>query len=366
MRYLWNGLKLTNYCFVIFMASFANITLKAGERYEFYNGARGLGMGGASIGVVNDETALILNPAGMGKLRNAFVTLLDPEVHVGGDSSNTLLTGGSLGSLNTAQGMIDQMGTAANKLSHFGYQLFPSLVLRNFGIGVLYKSFYDGQNSSDGTTTDLFYRNDLAVVLGYNITLFDGRLKLGFNGRYINRTESFLDDVSTGATGTDFSTNEVDGAGLGMDAGLILTAPWDTLPSLAVVLRDFGATSYNLSGSSATDPTSTAQTIDAALSFFPIHSNHVRSSITFEYKDITNSLNETDANRRYHFGWELNMGDLLFVRAGWHQKSWTAGLEFAMERAQIQLATYAEEVTPDGASTAVQDRRYISKFVFRF
>lgn len=358
--------KFSSYFFVIFMGSFANITLQAGERYEFYNGVRGLGMGGASIGVVNDETALILNPAGMGKLRNAFATIIDPEVHVNGGSSQSLLAGGGdLSSLNTAQGMVDSMGTTADVHSHFGYQLFPSLVLPNFGIGVLYKTFYDGQNSTDGSTADLFYRNDLAVVLGYNITLFDGRIKFGFSGRYINRKESFLDDVSTGATNLDFSSNEVDGAGLGLDAGIILSAPWALLPSLAIVMRDFGNTSYNLSGGSATDPTTTLQTIDAAFSLFPIHGNHIRSSFTIEMRDITNVLEETEANRRYHIGWELNTADLLFARLGWNQNSWTAGVEFAMERAQFQIASYAEDVNDDGA-TRIEDRRYVAKFVFRF
>lgn len=348
------------------MGSFANLSLHAGERYEFYNGVRGLGMGGASIGVVNDETALLINPAGMGKLRNAFGTILDPEVHVNGDSSQNLLTGGgSLGSINTAQGMVDAMGTKADRHSHFGYQLFPSLVLPNFGLGVLYKSFYDGQNSTDGTTVDLYQRTDFAVVLGYNITIFDGRIKFGFSGRYTNRTESFLDDASTGASNLDFGTAEVDGAGLGIDAGIILSAPWSLLPSLAVVVRDFGSTSYNLSGGSATDPITTKQTMDAAFSLFPIHGNHVRSTLTFEIKDIGNVESETEANRRYHAGWELNMGDLLFTRLGWNQNSWTAGLEFAMERAQFQLATYAEDVNDDG-SPRVEDRRYVAKFVFRF
>ena len=45
----------------------------AQEIRENYNGVRSLGMGGASIAVVNDETALLLNPAALGKLS-------DPEI----------------------------------------------------------------------------------------------------------------------------------------------------------------------------------------------------------------------------------------------------------------------------------------------
>ncbi len=52
----------------------------AQERYETYNGVRMLGMGGAGVATVNDETALLVNPAALGKLRDVFVTIVDPEV----------------------------------------------------------------------------------------------------------------------------------------------------------------------------------------------------------------------------------------------------------------------------------------------
>src|ERR1044072_8189109 len=54
----------------------------AGEHIEFYKGVRQMAMGGASVGVVNDQTALILNPAALGKLREAYLTLVDPVVDV--------------------------------------------------------------------------------------------------------------------------------------------------------------------------------------------------------------------------------------------------------------------------------------------
>ena len=58
----------------------------SGERFEFYNGIRQMGMGGCSVATANDETALLSNPAGLGKLRDYFITVADPELDVG---SNT-------------------------------------------------------------------------------------------------------------------------------------------------------------------------------------------------------------------------------------------------------------------------------------
>ena len=62
---------------------FAAYSAHAGQNFEFYRGIRQMGMGGASIAVVNDETALLANPAGLGKLRDYIITVADPEVDVG-------------------------------------------------------------------------------------------------------------------------------------------------------------------------------------------------------------------------------------------------------------------------------------------
>ena len=58
------------------------ISSQAAEIYERYNGVRPLGMGGAYVTTVNDETAIYSNPAGQGKVRDLFLTLIDPEFHM--------------------------------------------------------------------------------------------------------------------------------------------------------------------------------------------------------------------------------------------------------------------------------------------
>src|SRR4051812_9789976 len=67
-----------NRMFFFFILIFSQ-AIFAREVRENYNGIRTLAMGGASIAVVNDETALLINPAGLGKLRDFYGTLFDPE-----------------------------------------------------------------------------------------------------------------------------------------------------------------------------------------------------------------------------------------------------------------------------------------------
>lgn len=357
MKTLWMMLA-------IFSTGFTSFAI---ERFETYNGVRAMGMGGAYVGVVNDETALIQNPAALGKLRDGFVTIVDPEISVSGDFTEEVLNGSDISSLFEPQGIVDSLSNQADKPLHSQYQIFPSIVGPNFGVGLHVKKSVNGLGDATGANVHIEYFEDTALYLGYNFRIWEGRIKFGFAGKYLNRAYFGADFVS-GDANVSVTNNVSEGAGVGLDAGLILTAPWKWLPSIAAVVHDVGGTKMDyasgLNYSTPNRPPTLKQKIDAAFSMFPIHGNKTRSSITFEIKDVLNVDEEEDANRRYHFGYEFNLYDLLFLRAGYNQRYWTAGIEFAMENLQFQVASYGEDVGAD--NSPIEDRRYILKFAFRF
>ena len=79
---------------------------------------------------------------------------------------------------------------------------------------------------------------------------------------------------------------------------------------------------------------------------------------------MLNVSEEEDSMKRIHTGAELNLSDVFFVRAGMHQRYYTAGLEFATAFYQLQAATYGEEIGT--VSEPREDRRYVLKFALRF
>ncbi|WP_246845125.1 hypothetical protein [Bdellovibrio sp. NC01] len=338
--------------------------VNARELHDFYNGVRCLGMGGACAAVVNDETALLVNPAALGKLRDFYGTIIDPEVE-----ANTNLPGMYSDSSFSNPFSLDDVKGALDKnrgsYYHAKAQVFPSFVGRNFGIGLYGNSMLDAQMAEDGTTIDTFYRSDLALVLGFNFRFFDGRLKIGANTKLVDRQEVNDDKVST-ASSTSYSDIAKSGLGLSTDVGVILSAPWVLLPTVSAVLHDVGTTSYNLGSglrmSTANHPDTVDQSLDVAVAIFPIHTNYVRSSWTIEYRDLLST--EDDKMKLLHAGMEFNFGDVFFMRAGYNQRYWTAGLELASEHFQYQLASYGEEVGTKDATK--EDRRYVFKFAFRF
>ncbi len=336
-------------------------TVWSGERLEFHNGVRALGMGGAALAVTNDETAMVVNPAGLGKLRDYIVTVFDPELHMSGPVTG-LTSGQQITNYFDPQPIYDAIAKMPGLNFHFTYNLMPSVVAPNFGLGVLYHARANGRLDEAGTNFHYDYRSDVAPILAYNFRFWDGRIKLGVSGRYIERVEASFDSAPP-ISGLERASFQKASAGIGVDFGLMLSAPWKSLPTLALVVRDFGDTKFDIGGDPAKQVDTVAQTVDAAVAFFPIGGKRVRFTITAEMKDILSS-SELDLMRRLHSGIEANFADILFLRAGYNQNYWTAGIEFATGHMQFQAATYGENIGTDTA--LVEDRRYVGKFVFRF
>jgi hypothetical protein len=340
----------------------------AGDHYEFYQGIRQMAMGGAAIGVVDDETALALNPAGLGRLREPYITLADPVADLG--SQDDQIAGGSanLPGLTDPQKALNAANNNPGAHLHGMGEIFPSLVFPNFGIGVLGRFQEDAELDAAKTAFDFEYENDFALVMGFDVRFWSGIIKLGVNGRLIDRSEISQPNINPTSTTLTTSSMLTEGMGFGTDVGLILTAPIAWLPSVSAVVRDIGRTTYDMRGglihSTTSTPNSTPQTVNAAFTIAPIMGKHFRSLWTVEYEDISNAWQDDVTTRHYHGGVEFNVSDFLFIRGGYNQGYWTGGIELAIQNYQIQLTSYGEEV---GTSSNLQeDRRYMGGFAIRF
>ncbi len=337
----------------------------ATEVRENFVGARMLAMGGAGIAVVNDETSLLINPAGLGKLRDFYGTLIDPEMDGGVNLSNFYGHSPFTDPFDISQ-IKDTTKATVNTYYHARAQVFPSLVVRNFGIGFFGRQVLDAKMNVAGTSMDTFYQSDMAMHLGFNLRMWGGRIKLGVVGKAISRIEINKELLTTGSF--DVSQQASEGLGVGSDIGLTLAAPIAWIPTLSAVVRDVGGTPFtagsNLRLQTTTRPTALQQDVDVAVAFFPIHGSQSRSALTFEYQKIKEAEAAIDRMRYYHVGYEFNYADILFIRAGMNQRYATGGFEIASEHVQWQFTSYGEDIGTDGVPE--EDRRYILKFAFRF
>lgn len=340
------------------------------ENTPFFRGVRAQGMGGASVAIVNDETSLFLNPAGLGRIRGPYLMIANPEIEANTETNNIYGAGYQYMRIHNDPGfMLSNARLNPDVRIHARYQLLPAFVTTNFGIGVYGKYSWDAEYITSTGKYRLDHINDYGAVIGYCFRLFDGKIKIGASGKMINRVSIAKDlEGSTDTTTLKMSDLVTEGGGFGFDAGLILTGPWVFLPSIAVAGHDIGDTKFTSTTGyfyqPANRPDFQKQSIDVAFSISPILGKKVRSTITGEWRDAQNST-YPDMYRRVHAGVELNISDILFLRGGMNQRYYTAGFEFDLGPHQIQLATYGEEIGPDETKFR-EDRRYVGLYGFRF
>lgn len=336
------------------------------EVRQYYNGARSWAMGGTGIAVVNDETSLLINPSGLGKLRDIYGTVFDPEFE-GSANWPELYRATPFSNPIDPERVANTLVENPDNHFHAKAQFFPSFVVRNFGVGIFAKRLLDAKVDATALNLTQFYQDDLALLLGFNFKLFGGRVKLGATAKVISRIEtSGTISVATGTFGVAPNANE--GVGLGFDAGLTLTAPWAWLPTITAVVRDVGGTKFDSASgvrmTTTARPATVAQDIDVAVALFPIHSNNSRSSFTIEAQKLQAMQASSDKMKYAHLGYEYNYADVLFLRAGMNQRYWTAGFEIASEKFQLQYSYYGVDIGPDGAPE--EDRRWVWKIAYRF
>jgi hypothetical protein len=348
----------------LFMPLWAQATA---EWVESYTNTRALGMGGALIGVTSDETSLYRNPANLGSIRGYFGSLIDPELE-GQGSFTDIVRAGSLTKAVEVENMAGELEANPGEFYHAKAQFTPSFTRKNFGFGFIYRNELNAMVSETATTSmDTFYQNDLGFLLGMNLPLFGGVVKIGATAKAINRIEIVSATLSTVGP-FDLATIANEGTAIGYDAAIMIQAPLAWVPTLTAVMRDVGDTEFNfrdgIRARTASQPTTVKQSIDAAVSIFPIHGNKIRSTWTVEYRDVTNSREEEGSAKRLHIGAEVNFKDLFFLRAGMNQNYYTGGIEISSERFSWQLSSYGEEIGT--ADDPQEDRRYSTRILIRY
>lgn len=338
------------------------------EWVESYTNTRALGMGGALIGITSDETSLYRNPANLGSVRKYFGTFFDPELE-GQHTFTDIVKGSSFTKAVEIEPMAGELKKHPGEFYHARVQFTPSFTRKNFGFGFIYRNELNAVVSTTATTKmDTFYQNDLGAILGVNHSLFGGVIKVGASAKAINRIEIVSSTLTVSGGSFALSDIATEGSTIAYDAAMMIQLPYAWVPTLTGVVHDIGDTEFNLRNGvrakTTSQPATVKQSVDAAISLFPIHGNKIRSVWTVEYRDVTDSRKEDWARKRLHVGTEINFRDIFFLRLGANQGYVTAGIEIASERLAWQISSYGEEVGTKLAPK--EDRRYSTRILIRY
>lgn len=324
---------------------------------DYWSPVRAMGMGGAYSAVVRDADAIFINPAALARVSGVTWTALDPRL--GADGVDVLSDYQDYQSTTDLAGFIDDRwgknywagGGAKSALAipYFGAAVFSDADL----------SLY-AENPAN-PVVDMDYAADYGFAMSGAVDLVPSMVSFGITGKRITRVgtakplgASDIADLNSAQLKQELKNR---GSGYGLDAGFLITMPTPVKPSLSIVYKNLGYTSFSHEGGlhapARIDPelsVGAAMTVDAAL---------IAITPSFEYKYI----NERDSQlgKKLHLGVEVHM-PLIDIRAGLHQGYYALGAGFNMGVLRVDAATYGVELGEYPGQQ--EDRRYMAQITF--
>lgn len=329
----------------------------ANDLRSFYFGARSKGMGGAYLGVTDDEQAVFLNPAGIAGSDGGSLHYLPVAAEASGDTylayaeSATLFRSFSLDSLNALMG----------RNIYARAQATPMLILPGFALSIISDAqvaLFQKNQAYPQTTFATQVTNGAQATLGFS--LYKGRAKRQLNKKKKWRQGKPVTDLRVGASlkvawrrGGYYDLNSLDlllmasqgqeglkqllggfHLGIGGDVGIHLDQPLMDGLTLGVgaAFLDVGDTAYGTASPQRGD-----LGVGAAVKY-----DSTAFDVTLAY-DFRNILSDVDWAAKNHFGLEIGLPvvDLLL---GFHHGSVTYGVGVNVWVAKISAVSYAQEL----------------------
>lgn len=334
---------------------------------EWYSTTRALSMGNAAIASAEDgATAMFYNPAALARTKKASFEFFNPQVEVGTGVFQE--SGVSIAKHTTLEKARPMLQNNPGRVSSMGASIYPNVTAQNFNFGILARG--EGSSYYDGTRLHYKSRYYLIPSLGLSIGTIGSRFRLGVAVRAIQASENDRNVLGTSTDSVGYTMDAGEGFGIGLDAGALLSLPIAATPTIGIVARNVGDTTFSGSapfGVATGDVTRKEKikmTYDAGFAFFPKFGR--RSGVTFsaDYRDILNQ-NDVTTMRRINLGLEFSFNQIVYLRTGISRGYWTAGIGLASKKGSLDIGTYADEL--DARSLrAKEDRRISIRYGSRF
>jgi hypothetical protein len=217
-------------------------------------------------------------------------------------------------------------------------------VAPHFGFGV-FSNNYTSMRFSDPTfpTFDMNFISDYGYIIGGALSL-GANTSVGLSARHIKRwggAESIAVSSIIGASSSDLANNNFQnrGVGHGLDVALMTTLDGDWKPTLSLVWKDIGVTSFSQTTGTAPPPAQYDNLIFGASA----HQSLGLLDLThaFEYKYIRTT--GYDLSQKIHLGTEASLGP-LDLRAGFSQGYLSYGVGLDLWLFQLDAAAYTTEM----------------------
>lgn len=337
---------------------------------EWLSTTRALTMGNVGIASSDDpSTSTFYNPAALARSKKPVFEAFNPQTDFGFGNfslSKSVTDWGKHSSYNASKELTKaKPGTA----SSVGFSLFPNVSSQNFSFGLLGRMQRWSYYKESDKTWRYYSRYLMVPTLGISMAIMGGRVRFGAAVRAIQITETNGTAPDTGSTVTN-SESTGEGLGIGLDTGMLITMPWSSLPSLGLVARNVGDTAFptrglvKIGGGGKVDHAKIKMMYDAGFAITPKINQRDTLAFAVDMRDIQNR-SQVPPIRHINVGMELGIGKKFFLRAGYSQAYWTAGIGLASKEGSLDLGTYGDELDPSAVG-AVEDRKFSVRFTKRF
>lgn len=368
-----DGRLIRAFLIVVLMTTLPEPSLADTLNNEWVSSTRSLSMGNTGIASAEDATtATFYNPAALAKLKKPALEVFNPQVEIGTgvlSLSGSIVDWGKHGGHGSSREMVK---AKAGKVSSVGASLYPNVSSQNFSFGILARMHRWSYYQPSDATWRYYSRYLIVPTMGLSMAGLGGRFRLGLAVRLIQvtKTEGVEPDTAAGSTATLVNDTR-NGLGIGLDAGMLLTMPWGALPTIGLVARNVGDTSFPSGGMvKIGSPTSSyfhqivKMTYGAGFSVAPKLGQRDVLTFAVDYRDVTNRSG-ADPIRHFNTGFELSSNKRFFFRAGMSQGYWTAGIGIASKEGSFDIGTHAEELHQT-KYRAVEDRHISMRISRRF
>lgn len=337
---------------------------------EWDSPIRAQSMGNVGIASADDPTTdTFYNPAALARIKKTSLEIFNPQLDMSGgvfSVAHSIADWPKESSFSGAQPLLkENPGTA----SSMGFSVFPNLSAQNFDFGVLVSArssaYYDKREDA------YHYHSRKLVIptLGMSAALLGGRFRLGAAVRGVQINETNITQVGPGSSVTPVGS-VTDGLGVGLDAGALLSLPWYGLPTLGIVARNVGGTTFPgtpvvpFGAATASRHQLLKGTFDGGFSISPKSHQHDQFTFAVDYRDVTNAT-QTAMLRHPNVGFEFMAMKIIAFRAGFSQGYWTAGFGLNAKEGSVDLGTYGEELDAH-AYHGFGDRHFSLRLTRRF
>ncbi len=348
----------------IFIATQAHAIIRFEDAVtpELASSGRALAMGNAFLCKVDDSSAVLYNPAGLGTVRNSHLHFSNfhlelnkgwMDISTNGSASDAV---GNFAKAFKLDGLREEMVEQPGKLSHSKFSFMPNFTMRHFSAGYLYSMQTRATlGTQAGAQFEFADRLDHGPYAAINIPFLGGIFKVGATGIFLIRKE-IIDERDPNTTLDIQSSEYTKGTAFIMNAGAKLTFPVSMLPTVAIVTHN--ALDKNFaSRSDAGNPTRIERTISTGFSLTPQIGQTTRIHLEVNFKDMAGRYTGVSGQRRTTFGMEFDFFRAMFVRFGYGDGYGSGGLGLRTQRLEFDLTTYAVDST-SSEFRGVEDRRF--------